>query len=340
MKLPFLVRLPLRLSQGAGKFSEEEREKYIRFFLGFQQPDGGFRGRRGASDLYYTGFALRALALLGALSDPVLCERISDYLVKSLENTLEFPIPEGMSFQTVDRITLLMNCGLLEFFSGIDVFASRNVDKYDWSRKYFQKVQADDGGYYSSNRTRHSSLYHTFLVYCCLELLDSWSLNGEKFLGKSGQIEKVFRLIQNRARKDGGFAELDLLKHSGTNPTTAALGLLDILRPWMKEEEREKWDVLVNHAVGYLLAQECEGGGFRANSRIEIADLLSTFTVLSILTEWESFRAENGMVVRTRRFLEQLKISTEDSNGFSGGLWDRETDVEFTFYGLALELLL
>ena len=36
----------------------------VRFVAGCQQPDGGFRGRQGGSDPYYTDFALRTLALL------------------------------------------------------------------------------------------------------------------------------------------------------------------------------------------------------------------------------------------------------------------------------------
>ena len=38
-----------------------------------QNLDGGWSGREGESDLYYTGFALRGLAVLQGLT-PELCE--------------------------------------------------------------------------------------------------------------------------------------------------------------------------------------------------------------------------------------------------------------------------
>lgn len=44
--------------------ADEGRAGIIRFIRRQQQPDGGFRGRSNASDVYYTFFAVRALAAL------------------------------------------------------------------------------------------------------------------------------------------------------------------------------------------------------------------------------------------------------------------------------------
>ena len=67
----YLPRLTARLADGlcapAGRPTRPARPLPVRA----QNPDGGFSGREGGSDLYYTGFALRGLAVLDALSPAV-----------------------------------------------------------------------------------------------------------------------------------------------------------------------------------------------------------------------------------------------------------------------------
>ena len=41
--------------------------------------DGGFAGREPGSDLYYTGFAVRGLAVLGGMDLPI-AARVAGYL--------------------------------------------------------------------------------------------------------------------------------------------------------------------------------------------------------------------------------------------------------------------
>ena len=41
--------------------------------------------------------------------------------------------------------------------------------------------------------------------------------------------ERMIELIRSRQRLDGGFVELEPMRHSGTNPTAAAVGLLKML---------------------------------------------------------------------------------------------------------------
>ena len=60
----YLESLTLRLAAGLETLPDEARERHAAFLKTFQQPDGGFRRHEGGSDLYYTGFALRGLALL------------------------------------------------------------------------------------------------------------------------------------------------------------------------------------------------------------------------------------------------------------------------------------
>ena len=63
----YLQNLTIRLAQGVGRLPEATRQLHTDYFLAAQQSDGGFAGREGGSDLYYTTFAMRGLSILGEL---------------------------------------------------------------------------------------------------------------------------------------------------------------------------------------------------------------------------------------------------------------------------------
>ena len=63
--MSYLANLTLRLTAGAAGLPEEVRSRHVGYLAGKQQDDGGFTGRSGPGDLYYTSFALRGLAVLG-----------------------------------------------------------------------------------------------------------------------------------------------------------------------------------------------------------------------------------------------------------------------------------
>ncbi len=75
----FLLRLTKRLASELRRLDPERAARHVNFILRFQQKDGGFAGRAGGSDLYYTSFAVRTLALLDAL-DRSRCQNIAAYL--------------------------------------------------------------------------------------------------------------------------------------------------------------------------------------------------------------------------------------------------------------------
>ena len=68
MSVPYLQELTLRLALGASQLSPAIRERHTGWLHKQQRPDGGFAGREGESDPYYTAFALRALWILDALA--------------------------------------------------------------------------------------------------------------------------------------------------------------------------------------------------------------------------------------------------------------------------------
>ncbi|MEC9094956.1 MAG: prenyltransferase/squalene oxidase repeat-containing protein, partial [Planctomycetota bacterium] len=63
----YLQELTIRLSTGVGKLPDAFRARHTEYLLQQINDDGGFSGREGGSDLYYTGFGLRSLAVLGEL---------------------------------------------------------------------------------------------------------------------------------------------------------------------------------------------------------------------------------------------------------------------------------
>src|SRR5262249_32053369 len=124
-----------------------------------------------------------------------------------------------------------------------------------------------DGGYAKSAGGAAGSTYHTFLVGLTYQLL------GRPF----PQPEAVLRFAQSRRREDGGYVEIAPMRRSGTNPTAAAFGVLQMLdeaevdHPGLTQETKE-------NVLEFLGTMSSAEGGLRANGRAPLSDLLSTFT--------------------------------------------------------------
>ena len=83
----YLEELTLRLSSAIAELPETMRARQAKYLLSAQREDGGFAGREGDSDLYYTSFALRSLAMLGELYGPP-AERAAAFLRSIRPTTL------------------------------------------------------------------------------------------------------------------------------------------------------------------------------------------------------------------------------------------------------------
>jgi geranylgeranyl transferase type-2 subunit beta len=84
-----------------------------------------------------------------------------------------------------------------------------------------------------------------------------------------------------------------------------------------------------------LLELQSEEGGFQANTRIPMADLLSTFTAVVTLSDLGELASAN--VPAIVRYVQSMEIA---SGGFHGFEFDQGDDVEYTFYGLGCLALL
>ena len=75
----YLQRLTARLADGLARLPPETRLRHVAFLRGSQLADGAFPDREGDADLYYTGFGLRGLAALDALT-PAMAQRTAGFL--------------------------------------------------------------------------------------------------------------------------------------------------------------------------------------------------------------------------------------------------------------------
>src|SRR5262245_33318342 len=259
-EVPYLPRLTALLADGLSRLPAARRERHARYLRAAQNPDGGFSGREGGSDLYYTGFALRGLAVLDALS-PDTCARAANFLRASLTRQAS----------VIDFFSLLYSCLLVQASGGIDVLADSPPDWPDRVAQALEGFRTADGGYAKGPGGNSGSTYHSFLVALCHQLLGR----------EVPRPDALVQFVLSRRREDGGFVEIAAMRKSGTNPTAAGVGVLQVVEPdWVTTMPGVR-DGVIEHLLGVA----SEEGGFRANGRVPLADLLSTFTASWTLTE-------------------------------------------------------
>lgn len=298
---PYLLRLTARLMAGLGGLPQEQRQKHAAYILSQQQADGGFPGREGGSDLYYTSFALRSLAALGELT-PEVCTRAADFLRDRMSG----------SAQVVDFFSLILSHHLVYFGGGPNLFDSVSSDWRERIAALLERFRAADGGYARHPGGPHGSTYTSFLVVLTLQLLDQ----------PIPQAARLVDFVRSRRRADGGYAEFAVARRGQTNLTAAAIALLQMLDA-LDDDAREA-------AIQYLLAMAAPGeGGLMAHARIPFPDLLSTFTGTWTLDQLGA--ADQLDWMGHRRF---LQLCEQPQGGFRGAALDEQADVEYTFYGL------
>lgn len=295
----YLLKLTLRLAEGLSRLPHETRERHAVYLRAAQNADGGFPGREGGSDLYYTGFALRGLAVLDALT-PEICDGAARFLRGRL----------AQHTSVVDFFSLLYSCLLLHT-AGFDVLAQSPADWPDRVADALETFRSPDGGYAKAAGNAAGSTYHTFLVALCYQLL-----------GKPvPRPQEVIRFLTTRQREDGGFVEIGPMRRSGVNPTAAAVGTLQMLNA-LTPQARDR-------VADFLTALQSDEGGLLANTRVPLADLLSTFTGTWTLMQLNAL--DRIDLPGIADFVYGVELP---DGGFRGGLWDNRADVEYTFYGL------
>ena len=299
----YLFQLADRLATGLSHVEPDRLNLHRRFILTQQMPDGGFRGREGESDLYYTGFAVRALAVTGGLGNETR-DSVGRFL------SLTDPLKLGV----IDLLSWLYSALVVQAAGGDDVLADRAAAFATTVAATLEQTRTDDGGYAKNTAGAAGSTYHSFMVSLTYELIGQ----------TQPRPNSLTQFLYDRQRNDGGFVEIAPMRRSGTNPTAAAVALLNKLNAME--------DDIADDVLGFLTDVTSTEGGFQANTRIPFADGLSTFT--GLLTAQDLGRRD---LIRPDKVLNWLAESLEfPTGGFRGASWDQQADVEYTFYGLGI----
>ncbi len=303
----YLMNLGSRLLTGLADMAAPRRALHRDFVLSRQLPDGGFRGREGESDIYYTGFAVRSLMILDKL-DAAAAERIAGFLKSQSLADLS----------VVDVVSWMYSALAVQLAGGGDVLADAAPTWADELVTRLERLRTTDGGYAKTSEGAAGSTYTSFLVALTYELL------GREIPKPNSLVQFIY----DRQRDDGGFVEIAPMRRSGTNPTAAAIAILRMFDA-MDDEIRDD----ITH---FLRDARSGEGGFQANSRVPFADGLSTFT--GLLTAQDL--GLDGILLPTHAHefvTSELEFPT---GGFRGATWDDQADVEYTFYGLGILALL
>jgi geranylgeranyl transferase type-2 subunit beta len=302
----YLQDLTIRLAAGLATLPDEFRERHTEYLRRAQNADGGFSGRMGDSDLYYTSFALRGLAILGELDEET-SERAATFLRANIQSHQSI----------VDFFSLIYSAALLYAIQGIDIFADSDPDWDKNVAKFLRSLQRDDGGFAKAHEGHAGSTYHTFLVLLVLQLI------GEPV----EDPERIIKFLLDQKVEEGGFREIRAARRAGTNPTAAAVATLKML-------DRLD-DSTIDSTLDFLVNMQSDEGGFLANTRIPVADALSTFT--GMLTVDDLGEMHELEIDALQAFIDSLQL---DQGGFRAAAWDDAHDVEYTFYGLGCMALL
>src|SRR5260221_3240561 len=125
---PYLLRLGQRLLTGLAHLPLESRNRHRAFVLSRQNADGGFSGREGGSDLYYTAFAVRSLAVLDAFAAPE-CGKVAGFLRSC----------QRMQVTVIDLVSWLYCALVVQASAGIDVLENFDPQWADRLAGAFEK---------------------------------------------------------------------------------------------------------------------------------------------------------------------------------------------------------
>lgn len=268
----------------------------VRDFLRRQRaPEGGFPGRDGRSDLYYTVFGLEAAL---ALKADIPCERSADYVSR---------------FGAGESLDLVNLACLIRCRANVSDFAGREFDAGTRAgmAKRLSEHRSNDGGFNTAPGAERGSAYGNFLA------LGAWQDLGLSLPDAEGVVESIGGLQM----PDGGYANESVTTVSATPATAAAVSVLHYLQRPVPES-----------ATRWLLDRAYPLGGFAAvlfGGDGGMPDLLSTATALHALS-----LVGTPMDSTRERHLDYLDSLWNPQGGFQGHWADDVVDCEYTYYGL------
>jgi prenyltransferase beta subunit len=233
----------LQVARLAPKLLGDATELVVNFLRAQANPDGAFKDRAGASDLYYTVFGLEGLLALRA-----------DLPAAAAANYLR-SFGDGATLDFV-HLSCLARC-----WAALPADLRRDVPA-DAILARVETYRSRDGAYDATPDSEHGSLYGCFLALGAYEDLGATVPEPEAMIACAHKLRTP----------DGGYAN-DVGLRLGLTPSTAAAATL--LRHL---GHRPPPDV-----ADWLLARHHPEGGFFAVPDAPIPDLLSTATALHAL---------------------------------------------------------
>jgi len=255
--------------------ADEGKARIAEFVRAQQHPDGGFRGRSGASDLYYTHFAVQALLALG---EPLPVPALADYLQG-------FDPDGAMPFVEVACLASVSSA----------IHPDRRDDK---SLARLARFRTPEGGFNEKMGAREASAYGCFLALLAYEAQKAPLPEPEGFI-RSAQgmapsvttavAAKVMLLaglgaapdpsdadtILGRASKRGGFRAAALAPIPDLLSTATALCALSVLGA--------PFDSLREPCLEFVDGLWHDNGGFRGHWADRTADCEYTYYALLAL---------------------------------------------------------
>lgn len=242
MSFEFLGHLDGLLADGWHTLAPALRDPVLGSIRRFAEPAGGYRGRHGAADSYYTDFSVRLLDLAGAPRDAF--EQVAAFL-----RTLS---PE------TDLVHLFGRLNAARILRKHGIAASDPV----CIAEVLEKQRAKVGGFAHPGHAEPSA-YLTFLAALICEITG----------GPFPEREKAVAALRSLRKPEGGFSDTRGETQAQASTTAAAVAALGLLGAVEVQETAQ--DAL------YLASLQTPEGGIRAHREAPGADLLSTFTVLT-----------------------------------------------------------
>jgi prenyltransferase beta subunit len=294
----------LQVARLSPKALGESAELVANFLRSQQHSDGGFCNRDGASDLYYTVFALDGLI---ALQRTPFSDGTQRYL-------LSFRDGAGLDF-------VHLAC-LVRAWAAINHRSHRN-DRHRIHRKHGKSIEdvpidailarletfrTRDGGYNASPDAEFGTAYGAFLALGAYQDLARRVPDPERLLAS----------IEALRAGDGAYGNQQLMPEGQTSATAAAIAV------------RRQLGAGNDASLGpWLIARAHPQGGFLATPATPMPDLLSTATALHALETLQ--HPYDAVKERCLDFVDSLWTNR---GGFYGHWADDHVDCEYTYYGL------
>ncbi|MBN1442016.1 MAG: hypothetical protein JXA90_04865 [Planctomycetes bacterium] len=181
----------LQVARLAPRLLRDSSEIVREFLLGQVDEDGGFRGREGASDLYYTVFGLDSLRAIGA-ETPALAAAYARRFAGSSDLDL-------VHLACLARCHAALSAGVL------------SAAQREWAARRLETFRSLDGGYHNEGGRPRGTVYGCFLA-----------LGAYQDLGmEMPEPARALDCVASLRAADGGYANEPRLPQ-GTAPATAA----------------------------------------------------------------------------------------------------------------------